>query len=121
MVWEYDAATMKTSATIASPTGNDSAAAAEPPAIKTRRISSVAYATEDSPSEENTASAAGMPRRSWGAAAVGRGFPTKRRFRRVDMAGGALPPPPNHHTAQFVPLRRAPSRGRCALPTSLRG
>src|SRR5437762_8759993 len=51
--------------------------------MSTRRISSVAYATDDNGSEANTASATALPSRSWRAWASGMGGPTSRRLSRV--------------------------------------
>ena len=47
-----------------------------------RRISSVAYATEDMLSEENTASAVGLPSRSCSRRAVAMGLPSSSLLRR---------------------------------------
>src|SRR5205809_7765641 len=51
--------------------------------MSTRRISSVAYATDDNGSEANTASATALPSRSWRGWASGMGGPTSRRLSRV--------------------------------------
>src|SRR5262245_33430041 len=53
-----------------------------PASARTSRISSVAYATEESASEAKTASAVGLSRRSWRDCAVARGVPSSRRLRR---------------------------------------
>ena len=52
---------------------------------RTRRISSVAYATEDRGSEANTARARRFDSRWWAACAVFRGFPTSQRFRNIEV------------------------------------
>src|SRR5437667_1627827 len=52
-----------------------------PARIRTSRISSVAYATDESGSDANTASATALPRRSWRAWASGIGAPTRNRLR----------------------------------------
>jgi hypothetical protein len=51
-----------------------------PARIKTSRISSVAYATDDSGSDANTARPTGLLSRSWRACASGIGGPTNHRF-----------------------------------------
>src|SRR5437899_1486597 len=61
-----------------------------PARIRTRRISSVAYATEESASEAKTASAVVLPRRSCRCCAVGSGVPTKSRFRRCRRTGSIV-------------------------------
>jgi hypothetical protein len=50
--------------------------------IRTRRISSVAYADDEMQSDEKTASAVGMPRRSCSSADVLSGGPRRRFFQR---------------------------------------
>jgi len=60
--------------------GTDNVTLAVPASIKTRRISSVAYATEDSASDEKTAKAIRFERRSWTACAVLRGSPNSQRL-----------------------------------------
>ena len=50
--------------------------------MRIRRISSVAYATEDMLSEEKTASAVGLPSRSCSSRAVASGRPKRSRFSR---------------------------------------
>jgi hypothetical protein len=54
--------------------------ASVPARIRTSTISSVAYATDESGSEANTARATALPSRSWRAWASGIGWPTTRRF-----------------------------------------
>ena len=56
------------------------AAAPIPARMATFRISSVAYATEERLSEAKTASAVGLPRRSWARLAVGRAGPSSARL-----------------------------------------
>jgi hypothetical protein len=66
--------------TIAADTGSTSANAAMPTAgIRTRRISSVAYATDDMLSEEKIARAVARPNRSCSSLDVARGRPRIRR------------------------------------------
>ena len=50
--------------------------------MRTRRISSVAYATEDMLSEEKTAMAVGLPNRSCASRAVANGRPKRSRLSR---------------------------------------
>ena len=64
----------------------DHVRAVAPARTKTRRISSVAYATDDRASEEKTARATGFERRSCGAWAVAFGSPTRKRFRDSNKA-----------------------------------
>jgi len=61
---------------MAMPMGTVKARAAVPAVTRMRRISSVAYATEERASDANTASAVGLERRSCRAWAVGSGRPT---------------------------------------------
>ncbi len=58
--------------------GSERPSAADPARIRTSRISSVAYATEDRASEAKTARALTLESRSWISSAVGRGGPTIR-------------------------------------------
>src|SRR5690242_11049329 len=51
------------------------------------RMKSVAYATDDSASEESTASPVTRERRSWCARLDGIGLPTRRRLRENDSSG----------------------------------
>ena len=62
------------------PIGSEYDSAAVPASTTTSRISSVAYAVDDSASEAKTASAVGLERRSCRDCAVGRGVPTNSRF-----------------------------------------
>ncbi len=48
--------------------------------IRTRRISSVAYADDEMQSDENTASAVGMPRRWWSSSLLLSGSPSSLRL-----------------------------------------
>ncbi len=59
----------------------ENAALATTPAMKSvRSISSVAYATDESASDEKIASAVDFPSRSWISCAVGNAGPSKTRF-----------------------------------------
>jgi hypothetical protein len=60
--------------------GKDFESAAEPARMRTSKISSVAYATDERASDEKIARAATFERRSWGASAVLRGVPMSFRF-----------------------------------------
>src|SRR5687767_4972594 len=62
-----------------------------PARMRTRRISSVAYATDESASDAKTASAIALPRRSCRDCAVGSGVPTKRRLSRCRRTAAILP------------------------------
>src|SRR5262249_44731127 len=64
-------------------TGSEKLSAAAPPSVRTSRISSVAYATDDRGSEANTASATVLFRRSCRACASGIGAPSSRRLTRT--------------------------------------
>ncbi len=55
----------------------------------TRRISSVAYADDEMQSDENTARAVGMPRRSCSSSCVWRGGPRSRFLIRYDRVSGS--------------------------------
>src|SRR6267142_4185826 len=90
---------------MATDTGTSRCAAAAPACTSTRRISSVAYATEDSASDENTASATVLDRRSWCACARDIGLPTTHRFSRL---------------ASIVLLETSVARGGSATPRMLR-
>ena len=57
--------------------GTESASAAVPARIRTRKISSVAYATEDSASDEKTARPLTLVKRSCDSRAVGIGLPSR--------------------------------------------
>ena len=81
MVCWYDTLTTTRSPAIASAIGTVRWAAAVPARTRIRRISSVAYATDDIASEEKTASATVLESRSCRAWASGMGAPTIRRFR----------------------------------------
>ena len=67
IVWRYEKTRITSSATIPSESGTSApnASAPAPPISRTVSISSVAYATEESASLANTASAVLLPRRSW--------------------------------------------------------
>ncbi len=67
MVCRYDSTTTTSSTPIAPAIGSVSCRYAVPASARTSRISCVAYATEDSASLENTASATGLLKR-WCAA-----------------------------------------------------
>ena len=60
---------------MAMPMGTESVRAAAPARIRTRRVSSVAYATEESASEEKTARPVALPSRSCLAWARGNRLP----------------------------------------------
>jgi len=60
MVWRYEKATITSSTPMASEIGHASASAPVPAIASPSRISSVAYATDESASEEKTASATGF-------------------------------------------------------------
>src|SRR5574341_2680393 len=64
-------------------TGSEKLRAPLPARVRTRRISSVAYALDDSGSEAKTARATVLLSRSWRAWASGIGAPTSNRFSRV--------------------------------------
>src|SRR5436190_5196500 len=82
--------TIRIRAAIPIPIGSEELSAAEPARTRTNRISSVAYATEESGSEANTASAVALPRRSCRCCAVGSGVPTKSRLSRCRRTGPIL-------------------------------
>src|SRR3984893_4000832 len=90
---------------MATDTGTSRCAAEAPASTSTRRISSVAYATEDSASDENTASATVLDRRSWCACARDIGLPTTHRFSRL---------------ASIVLLETSVAHGGSAAPRMLR-
>ena len=60
---------------MARPIGTEKVSAPTPASRSTRRISSVAYATEERLSEAKTARPVTLPRRSWRACAVAMGRP----------------------------------------------
>jgi hypothetical protein len=82
MVWRYEKPTTNSRTTSTAPMGSEALSAAVPASSSTRMISSVAYATLDSASDESTASALRLVRRSWPAAAVASGSPMIRRLSR---------------------------------------
>src|SRR3989475_12570274 len=82
-------ATTARSPVMATATGTARWAAAMPARMSTRRISSVAYATEESASEEKTARATRFESRSWRAWAKGIGRPTTQRFSRLAFMAAA--------------------------------
>ncbi len=67
IVWRYENTRITSRATIASDNGTSvpNASSPAPPIRSTVSISSVAYATDESASLANTASAVLLPRRSW--------------------------------------------------------
>ena len=67
IVWRYEKTRITSRATMPSDSGMSvpNASAPAPPINRTVSISSVAYATEESASLANTASAVLLPRRSW--------------------------------------------------------
>ena len=70
-------------------TGTTSENAATPmTGTSTRRISSVAYADEERLSEAKTASAVGLPSRSWASSSVCSGDPSNRFFQRYRVLSG---------------------------------
>src|SRR5262245_14290119 len=79
----YESATTVSSPAIAREIGSVRWRAAVPASTSTSRISSVAYATEDMASEEKTASATVLVRRSCRAWASDIGAPTSQRFSRL--------------------------------------
>src|SRR5712691_6707778 len=83
MVCWYEVATTISSPAMASATGIARDTAPAPASTRTRRISSVAYAVEESASEAKTASAVFLERRSWRARESGIGRPTTRRLKRL--------------------------------------
>src|SRR6266516_2769898 len=89
MVCLYEMATTARSPVMATATGTARWAAAMPARMSTRRISSVAYATEESASEEKTARATRFESRSWRAWARGIGRPTTQRFSRLAFMAAA--------------------------------
>src|SRR5215472_9422697 len=76
MVCRYELTTTAMRPAMANPIGIEKCNAVVPARTRMRRISSVAYATEDSASDEKTARAAVLESRSWRACAVARGLPT---------------------------------------------
>src|SRR4051812_50189947 len=92
IVSRYERIRKKSTPSIATVTPTTRLNAAAPTATKrTRRISSVAYADEEMQSDENTASATGMPRRScssWSVASGGAGMRPFPRGRRASGGGG---------------------------------
>src|SRR5712691_9464152 len=87
IVWRYELTTTAISSAIATPMGMEYTRAAVPASTSMSRISSVAYPTEDSAYDEQTASAEDLESRSCRAWAVARGEPTKS-FLRVPMFTG---------------------------------
>src|SRR2546430_16567728 len=88
MVWRYEKIRMASTSTTVNVIGTTSVKARMPTAgTRMRRISSVAYATEDMLSEENTARAVGLPSRSCSSRAVASGLPRNSRLRRYAEAG----------------------------------
>src|SRR5687767_8888031 len=86
---------------MATPIGIENASAAAPATTRTRRISSVAYATDERLSEAKIARPLAFERRSCRATAVGNGRPTSRRLRpesmEVDDTGGASKNPSKNY------------------------
>src|SRR6267143_4950660 len=76
---------MARSRTITPEIGMEYPSAAAPARLRTSRISSVAYATDDNASEENTASAIGMPSRSPRYRSVSSGVPRSQRFQLMSL------------------------------------
>src|SRR5215212_8680443 len=79
-VCRYEATTMPRSTAIAIPIGSMYASAPTPAAVRTSIISSVAYAFEESASEENTGSASDFGRSWCSCLFVASARPTKMRF-----------------------------------------
>src|SRR5262249_46659504 len=75
MVCRYELTTTAMSTAMATPMGIEKCRAVVPARTRMSRISSVAYATEESASEEKTASADVFESRSWRARALGGGVP----------------------------------------------
>ena len=73
---------------IAMPMGTEKESAPTPASRSTRRISSVAYATEERLSEAKTARPVTLSRRSWRACAVAMGRPTNSCLRRLIFTRG---------------------------------
>ena len=65
MVWRYENTTMASIVAMTTLIGVTSASAAIPPTVRTRRISSVAYATDDNGSDDSTAKPVTRENRSW--------------------------------------------------------
>src|SRR6476620_6893128 len=83
MVWLYDVTTMISKSATALPIGMSvfsPSARLDPPTATTNRISSVAYAVDESASEENTASAMVFGSRCSSILVLARGRPTRSRF-----------------------------------------
>jgi hypothetical protein len=64
MVCRYEKTTIASIAAMTAPIGVTRLSAATPPTVSTRRISSVAYATEESGSDERTARPVSFENRS---------------------------------------------------------
>src|SRR3954452_210450 len=78
-VWRYEATTMASSATTAAPSQGVRSSSARPPSPSTSTICSVAYATDDSGSEQNTGSARRLGRSVSPSLSVRSGLPTSER------------------------------------------
>src|SRR5437016_462760 len=94
MVWRYDKIKKNRTTSNAVVIGTTSANAPSPiTGIRTRNISSVAYADDDKLSDANTASAVGLPRRSVSSASVCNGGPSSLFFNRYrTLSGGTATP-----------------------------
>src|SRR5438034_3309362 len=78
MVWRYENVRMTSSREIAPAMGSDRLKNATPAVASTSRISSVAYATDESASDANTASPTALPMAWWGISAVSSARPNSR-------------------------------------------
>src|SRR5438128_3033218 len=88
--------------------------------MSTRRISSVAYATDDNGSEAKTASATALPSRSWRACASGIGGPTSRRLIRASLIRHLDSKPPGSGRSRSSRFLRVFNARLVLLDTSLR-
>src|SRR5262245_4964174 len=104
----YESATTVSSPAIAREIGSVRWRAAVPASTSTSRISSVAYATEDRASDEKTASAIVLVRRSCRAWASDIGAPTSHRFSRVVFMQG--------RASRRSSTAGGDSAGSCGLP-----
>src|SRR3989442_6924633 len=83
MTWRYDAVRMATSPTMTMLIRMEYCRAAVPARTRTRRISSVAYASEDRGYGEKIVSGTGFDCRSWTACLVVRGWPSNQRLSHI--------------------------------------
>jgi hypothetical protein len=94
MTWRYEMITIASSAATTKAIGTSRLspiARLEPPTATTNRISSVAYAVDDSASDENTARAIVLGRRCSSICMVANGRPTTMRFSTPVTAMPTLP------------------------------